>query len=232
MGNVERRDRQRAGALGWVRSAVVAAPPLVLAVAGATHPMELTAATAHHWLVMHVVLVPVFPLLAATVWVLLSGEQGVLAWVARGAAFTYATFYGALDTVNGVAAGVLVMSASVGEAVDPTAELRPMLRLGNDLGWVGSSAFLLATLLTVAVLVRRHGRRASAGGILAGAAAVSFLNSHIYWPRGVLTMVVLSAGLVLLERAHSAYDGAGQSRQGRSKPTPHDLLGRSSGRPS
>ena len=54
-----------------VRLAAVTLPPLVLAVAGATHPMDLTAATAHHWLVMHVLLVPVFPLLGVAVWVLL-----------------------------------------------------------------------------------------------------------------------------------------------------------------
>jgi hypothetical protein len=187
-----------------VRLAAVALPPLVLAATGATHPMELTSATAHHWLVMHVLLVPVFPLLGVAVWVLLSGEDGVLAWLARGAAFAYAVFYGALDTVNGVAAGVLVTSTAVGQAEDPTRELRPMLRLGNDLGWVGSGAFLAAVLLAVVVLVRRHGRRAWPGAALALVAGVSFLDSHVYWPRGVVTMVVLGIGLVLLERARPA----------------------------
>ena len=186
---------------GWVRTAVLAVPPLVLAVAGVTHPMELTAATAHHWLVMHVVLVPVFPLLGVAVWVLLAGDDGVLAWLARGSAFVYAAFYGALDAVNGVAAGVLVARTAVGDADDPTAALRPMLRLGNDLGWVGSSAFLAAVLLTVVVLLRRPGRRPWLGAVVAVAASVSFLDSHVYWPRGVVTMVLLAAGMVLLEPA-------------------------------
>lgn len=184
---------------GWVRTAGLAAPPLVLAAAGLTHPMELTPATAHHWLVMHVVLVPVFPLLAVAVWVLLAGGDGVLAWLARGSAFVYATFYGALDAVNGVAAGVLVARTPLGDAADPAAALRPMLRLGNDLGWVGSSAFLAAVLLTVTVLLRRPGRRPWIGAVLAVAASVSFLDSHVYWPRGVVTMVLLAAGLVLLD---------------------------------
>lgn len=188
---------------GTLRLAAVALPPLVLALAGATHPSELTAATAHHWLVMHVLLVPVFPLLGVALWALLSGEGGVLAWLARGAAFTYVAFYGALDTVNGVAAGVLVTSTVIGTAEDPTRELRPMLRLGNDLGWVGSSAFLAAVALTVAVLLQRNGRQAWPGAALALLAAVSFLDSHVYWPRGVVTMLVLGAGLVLLERARS-----------------------------
>ena len=196
---------------GWVRTAVLAAPPLVLAAAGVTHPMELTPATAHHWLVMHVALVPVFPLLAVAVWVLLAGEGGVLAWLARGSAFVYAAFYGALDAVNGVAAGVLVARTPVGDATDPTAALRPMLRLGNDLGWVGSSAFLVAVLLTVTVLLRRPGRRPWLGAIVVVAASVSFLDSHVYWPRGVVTMVLLAAGLVLLEPTRVRREPAGAS---------------------
>lgn len=201
---------------GWVRTAVLAVPPLVLAAAGVTHPAELTAATAHHWLVMHVVLVPVFPLLAVAVWVLLVGDDGVLAWLARGSAFVYAAFYGALDAVNGVAAGVLVAQTPVGEAADPTAALRPVLRLGNALGWVGSSAFLAAVLLTVSVLLRRPGRRPWLGALLVVAASVSFLDSHVYWPRGVVTMVLLAAGLVLLEpgRVHREPAGAPPGRRG------------------
>lgn len=183
-----------------VRWAALAGPPLGLAVAGLTHPTELTTATSHHWTVMHVVLVPVFPLLGVAVWVLLAGLGGPLAWVARAAAFVYATFYGALDTVNGVAAGVLVLRTPVGDQPRPTDVLRPLLTLGNTLGWIGSTAFLVAVLSTVALLVRRHGRRTWPGAGLALVAAVSFLDSHIYWPRGVLTMLVLGAGLVLLER--------------------------------
>ena len=58
-------------------------------------------------------------------------------------------------------------------------------------------------VLVVVVLVRRTGRRAWPGAALALVAAVSFLDSHIYWPRGVVTVLVLGAGLVLLERARA-----------------------------
>ncbi|WP_197680495.1 hypothetical protein [Microlunatus sagamiharensis] len=204
---MDRPEVQRSGAPGWVRTAVLAVPPLVLAAAGVTHPMELTRATAHHWLVVHVALVPVFPLLAVAVWVLLARDDGVLAWLARGSAFVYAAFYGALDAVNGVAAGVLVAQTPVGEAADPTAALRPVLRIGNQLGWVGSSAFLVAVLLTVTVLLRRPGRRPWLGAVVVVAASVSFLDSHVYWPRGVVTMVLLAAGLVLLEPTRARQPG-------------------------
>ncbi len=36
------------------------------------------------------------------------------------------------------------------------------------------------------------------GAALVVAAAVSFLNSHIYWPRGVVTMVCLGVGWAFL----------------------------------
>jgi hypothetical protein len=75
-----------------------------------------------------------------------------------------------------------------------------MPRLGDDLGWVGSRAFLVTVLLTVAVLVRRHGRRVWPGSALTVLAAVSFLDSDLSWPRGVLTMVLLAVGFVLLAR--------------------------------
>jgi len=125
---------------GWLRTAVLAVPPLLLAAAGVAQPSELTVASAHHWLVLHVVLVPVFPLLAVAVWVLLAGDSGVLAWLARGSAFVYAALYGASDAVNGVATGVLVAAAPVGGAVEASSTLRPVLRLGDHLAWIGSSA--------------------------------------------------------------------------------------------
>lgn len=54
------------------------------------------------------------------------------------------------------------------------------------------------------LLVRRHGRAAWVGAVLTVAAAVSFLDSHIYWPRGVVTMVVLALGFLLLCRGADA----------------------------
>lgn len=185
------------------RDLVLALPPLALAVAGLLHPMDLTRATSGRWLALHVVLIPVFPLLGVCLWVLLRGERGGLAWLARAAAFAYAAFYGALDTVNGVAVGVLVRGTPPAGVPGLRPRLRPLITFGNTLGWVGSVSFLVAVLLTVAVLVRRVGRRVWPGAALTVPAAVSFLDSHVYWPRGVLTMLLLAAGLVLLARTRS-----------------------------
>ncbi len=193
----------------------MALPPVLLAVAGLTHPMDLSRATSHHWLVLHVVLIPVFPLLGVGLWVLLRGERGPVAGVARVAAFVYACFYSALDTVNGVAVGMVLWRTPSDQATDPVAGLRPLLDLGNALGWVGSWAYLLGAALTSALLIRRRGRQALPGAVLTIAASVSFLDSHIYWPRGVLTMVVLAAGLVLLTRGQRPASAAGSAWAGR-----------------
>jgi hypothetical protein len=186
------------------RDLALALPPLLLAVAGLLHPMDLTSATSGRWLALHVVLIPVFPLLGVCLWVLLRGERGWLAWAARVAAFTYATFYGALDTVNGVAVGVLVRSTPAEQVPALLPTLRPLLTFGNTLGWVGSIAFLVGVLLTLAVLARWVGRRVWPGAVLTVLGAVSFLDSHIYWPRGVLTMLVLAVGFVLLARSRAS----------------------------
>ena len=186
------------------RDLALALPPLLLAVAGLLHPMDLTSATSGRWLALHVVLIPVFPLLGVSLWVLLRGERGWLPWVARAAAFAYAAFYGALDTVNGVAVGVLVRGTPPERVPELLPTLRPLITFGNALGWVGSVSFLVAALLTVVVLARRGGRRVWPGGALTVVAAVSFLDSHVYWPRGVVTMLVLAVGLVLLDRADSS----------------------------
>jgi hypothetical protein len=174
---------------------------LVLAVVGLVHPMVLTPDTSRRWTTLHVALIPVFPLLGACLWLLLRRETGLLPVVARVAAFVYACFYTALDAVNGVAVGMFVHHAPPAQAANQAEVLRPVLDLGNTLGWVGSSAFLLAAGLASAVVVRRRGRPAVLGAVLTVLASVSFLNSHIYWPRGVITMVVLASGLVLLARA-------------------------------
>lgn len=205
------------------RSYLVGLPPLVLAVAGLAHPMVLTPETSRHWTTLHVALIPVFPLLGGCLWLLLRRENGSLAVAARVAAFVYACFYTALDAVNGVAVGMFVHRAAPAQAASQTEVLRPVLDLGNALGWLGSGAFLLAAVLAGAVVVRRHGRRAVSGAVLTVMASVSFLDSHIYWPRGVITMTVLAVGLVLLARAgesaRRSRDAGGRPRGGGCTPT-------------
>lgn len=184
---------------------MVAVPGVALAVAGLFHPALLTPATAAAWWQLHVVALPLFPLLGAALWVLLRGERGPLAWFARVAAYVYAAFYTGLDTLAGIGAGLAVAAQpDVGPVVGN------LFRIGDDLAAVGVWAFLAAAVATGAVLVRRDGVRALPGAVILAGAAVPFLTSHIFWPVGGLTMLAIALGCALLAtepRGHDARHG-------------------------
>jgi hypothetical protein len=181
--------------------AIVVAAPLALAVAGLFHPDLLTAATADRWATLHIVLLPVFPVLALGLVVPLWGRPGrdaagiaaVTAWVL---AFVYATFYTGLDTVAGVAAGTVARNATDQSTVG--ASVQALFDTGDRLGYVGAYAFGAATLAAAVALFLRHGPRTLPGSVVLLAASYSFLDSHIFWPRGVLTMLAFAAGFTLI----------------------------------
>ena len=176
------------------------AGPLLLAVAGLAHPGGLSAATAHHWVHLHILLLPVFPLLALGFVVLLPGRPrldvaGVATVVAWLGAAVYAAAYTGLDAVAGIAAGTVA-----GQSGDQ-AELRRLVLalydVGDRLGRAGVYALLIAVLAGTVALGLRHGARVLAGTVVLLGAGFSFIDSHIFWPRGVLTMVAFAAGFAL-----------------------------------
>lgn len=131
-------------------------------------------------------------------WWLLRDVSGPLAWVARILGFVYLTFYGALDVLAGVGNGLLVTRGTADPAL-----VRTFFTQGNALAEIGVLAFLAACLLTVFLLFRRSGVWVLPGGVLLIVAAVLFLSSHIYFPRGVVTMLVMALGFALLSLARS-----------------------------
>ncbi|MER6798431.1 hypothetical protein ABT262_41580, partial [Amycolatopsis mediterranei] len=70
--------------------------------------------------------------------------------------------------------------------------------IGDSLGHTGALCFLAANVLIVAEVAREAAWRAAPGAALLLAASVSFYDSHIFWPRGVLTMLAVAAGMFLL----------------------------------
>ena len=167
-------------------------PPLALAVLGLAHPQDLDAGSADRWRDLHIALLPVFPLLALGPWLVarrlarpgLTTVVGVLGLL-------YAAFYTALDVLAGIGAGALT-DRGFADAT-PT-----MFDYGNDLAVVGVDAYLALALLTAGAAVLTVPRAARpvalAGAVLVAGGAVWFLNHHIYWPEGVLTMLALAAG--------------------------------------
>lgn len=191
------------------------ATPLALAAVGLFHPTALNADTAPVWVWMHVCLLPVFPLLALGFVVPLRGRfgpgvPGVASVVAWAGAFAYACCYTGLDAVAGIAAGTVWRHAP--PSTDPGTIVAPLYRTGDDLGRVGVTAFLVAVVATCVGLYREARLRVLPGGVVLLVAGWSFLDSHIFRPRGVVTMIGLAIGFALLTAA--ATGGADRRRGG------------------
>lgn len=76
---------------------------------------------------------------------------------------------------------------------------------GDTLGYVGTGCFLVASVAITAATALSAGWWAAPGGIVLLAATVSFIDSHIFWPHGVFTMVGI-AGMFLLGQLVSPVD--------------------------
>ncbi|MFF4018706.1 hypothetical protein [Streptomyces sp. NPDC001843] len=185
---------------------LVTAPPLLLAVAGLVHPRHLTGATAGHWAGLHIVLLPAFPLLSLGLLVPLWGRpgrdaDGVLTVLAWAGCLGYAAYYSGLDAVAGISAGT-VAGLGVHGVVGH------LFATGDELGRTGVYALAVATVATCVVLLRRKGVRVLPGAVVVLGACWSFLDSHIFWPRGVFTMLGFAVGFALLTVAASRGDHA------------------------
>lgn len=168
----------------------VALPGLVLGTVGLFHPAHLTVEDAQRWRDIHVVALPLFPLLALGPWLVARRAHPVAGGLALLLGYTYAMFYTGLDLLSGAAAGQLRLADSD--------DLGTIFDLGGALGTVGATAYLLATVLAAGVVLWRAGLRAAPGALVVVAGSVSFLSSHIYWTRGVLTMYALALGWAAL----------------------------------
>jgi hypothetical protein len=177
----------------WPRAVAAGVPGLLLAGFGLLHPAGLHAGNAQWWATLHVLLLPVLPLLGVAQWVLLASTPRPVRWVGRLAAYGYATFYTGLDAVAGIAAGT-VEHASGG--VSPLTGR--LFEVGDVLGYIGAWCFLAGNVCLVVGVARRTGWRGVPGAVLLLAASVSFLDSHLFWPRGVFTMLAIGVGMLLL----------------------------------
>lgn len=174
----------------WQVLAAVA-PPLLLAGLGLLHPHELDGGTAVRWTTLHLVLLPLFPLIAVAPWLVARRGSPLSGALTMVLGLVFAVFYTALDVLAGIGTGVLQQAGEVDG-------IPVLFRTGNELSLVGVYAYLAATVLASAVALRRARLRALPGAVVVVLAAVSFLGSHVYWPVGVLTMLGLALGWGLL----------------------------------
>ncbi|AJW80541.1 membrane protein [Clavibacter michiganensis subsp. insidiosus] len=184
----------------------VALPPLALAAAGLSHPSSLTDDTAMHWRDLHIALLPVFPLLAIAPILLTRRHDRRLGILAVVLGFAYAVCYQALDILAGIAAGALKLEGGQG--------VTTMYALADGIVVTGVWSYVAVTVLASALVIRHAGLRALPGAVIAVIAAVSFVDSHIFFPRGVITMLGLAIGWTWLALA-----SCGSARRGRAAAT-------------
>lgn len=171
-----------------MRTLLVALPGLVLAGIGLTHPHHLDATTAQWWRDMHIILAVIFPLLGAAQWVLLEDTPKYVRYPARVAAFSYAVFYGALDALAGIGGGAMTLNNARDAA-------EPVFKIGNQLGHVGAWSFFVASIAIAACALLKHRLKAIPGAVFLLAGSYLFLDSHIYWPKGVITCTCIAIGM-------------------------------------
>jgi hypothetical protein len=166
-------------------------PALACAVIGLLHPHHLTDDTAARWQLMHIVLIPLFPLVGLGPWLVARRASRPWGIVAALGGYGFATFYTSLDLLAGVAAGTLQLAGvSAGKT--------PVYEVARVLGLVGVVSLAVACLAAAAAVFVRARLRALPGGVLAVVGAVLVQPGHIYPGLGTLAMALVAAGLVLL----------------------------------
>jgi hypothetical protein len=190
---------------------VLLGAPLTLALFEILHPQPVGVSEhmeqAGWFLTFHVIQLPLIGLVALAVYLLTVGLEGRAASVSRWAAGVFAVFYGAYDTVAGIATGIVLRNArgfsdeaqaAAYEAVKdlPGISLVPLsLDLVGTLSWV-------VTLIAAAIALRRAG--ASRGPFILLILAGVFLMGGHPFPFGTLAfgcLLVAAAWLELVPRA-------------------------------
>jgi hypothetical protein len=170
---------------------LVTAPALICALIGLLHPHHLTDETAARWQVMHIVLIPLFPLIGFAPWLITRRSNRVLAAIAALGGYGFATFYTSLDLLAGVAAGTLqIAGITDGKA--------PVYEIARILGLAGVVSLVVASVATALAAILRNRLIGATGGLLAIAGAALVQPGHIYPGLGTLAMLLLAAGFALM----------------------------------
>lgn len=172
----------------------VTVPAIACALVGLTHPMRLTADSAHYWQNMHIVLIFLFPLIGLAPWLIARRVDRRLGWIAALGGYGFATLYTALDILAGVAAGALVLG---GEA-DATG---PVYAIARVLARIGVWSLIAAVVVAGVAAILRARLAAVPGLVLAAVGAYLVYPGHIYFPVGTASMGLLAAGFALLALA-------------------------------
>ncbi|TMD87497.1 MAG: hypothetical protein E6I79_11555 [Chloroflexi bacterium] len=168
-----------------LRRLVVLGTPFVLAILDIFHPsffaqtgvFQAISSQINWWITLHVLQLPLFCLLALSLYLLLKGVQNVAATISRISIAIFVIFYPAFDGLIGIGTGTLIRYA----ASLPAAQ---RVFLGNviDAFWQSPIAYLLAALGSVGWAI----------AVLAAAIALSCPT----WSRWPVIALAVFAGIV------------------------------------
>ena len=149
-----------------VRRVIILGTPLVLGILDIFHPTFstdgiFTGISGHleWWIILHILQLPLFCLLALSVYLLLDGVQGTFATLSKVALGIFVIFYPALDAILGIGTGALVSYANgtagfLQAAMVPAIEDYFSNRVTVLIGTLGGFGWAIAILLAVLALSR------------------------------------------------------------------------------
>ena len=186
---------------------LVSVPAVVCAIIGLTHPVTLDAASAQYWRNIHIVLIPILPLLGFAPWLIARQSTRGLAIAAAIFGYGFAVFYTSLDLLAGVAAGAEVAAGVEGGAA-------PVFAIARVLGVVGVGSLVLGCLTAGVAAFRVAGIATLPGTILAVVGAVLVQPGHIYAGLGTVAMLLLAGGFVIVAIVTTRTSRAGRPEPG------------------
>lgn len=144
-----------------VRRVIILGAPAILGILDIFHPtltgdvFDDISAHLNWWIILHILQLPLFCLLALSVYLLLDGVQGRWAVLSKIALGIFVAFYPALDAILGIGSGILVSygqgtvgiaQAFMGATIDSYFTSNIVLLLGALGGFAWAMAILLAVL--------------------------------------------------------------------------------------
>jgi hypothetical protein len=176
----------------WYAIATVAAAPLALAIVEVfhPHPHDLFDLDVRMWMWVHYAQIPLFPLAALSIALLMRDRSDWAAWLCKAGMFVFAVAFTSFDTAAGLVVGLLVKGALASGNPESWRNMIDALWFDPVLGGQG---------FTDAPLMGLVGRLSLSFGAVAGAVSLKRAG-HGWLP--VLLLVVASLGINLF-KSHS-----------------------------
>jgi hypothetical protein len=185
-----------------VRRGIILGTPLALGILDLFHPtisgsiFDTLSPQLTWWITLHIIQLPLFCLLALSVYLLLDGVKGTLATVSKVGLGIFVTFYPALDAILGIGTGALVSNTKgFGGGIQQAIATVSIESYFSDnvthvIGILGSFGWAIALLFAALALSRPTGLR---WPVVITAVLIALTLSYYQAASGNLIPVLLSA---------------------------------------